>query len=66
MRRAMLFTPRIPKVVMIATHAPTTNPPLTTPKKLPDTPPAKVSQILNRRIDATMLEIMGAISQLKG
>ena len=66
MRRIVLFTPRIPATVMIATHAPTSSPLLTTPKKEFDTPPERVSQILTMRIEAMMLEMMGAISQLKG
>ena len=65
MRRTVLFTPRIPATVMIATHAPTNRTPLTTPKKEPDTPPERVSQILTMRIEATMLVMMGPISQLK-
>ena len=64
MRFTVLFTPRIPKAVMIATHAPTNRMTLTTPKKEFDTPPVRPFHILMIRIEAIMLEMMGAISQL--
>ena len=65
MRRATLFTFRIPRAVIIATHAPMNRTPLTTPKKELDTPSVIPFQILIIRIDAMMLEMMGAISQFK-